>query len=131
MANRLTHNTSLRELKPRFSVLSHLYNRSQLSQNAFAIFIKSTSVAQGVRPIIAHNIQSDFRIIQSSSSPSPGLLSLPLIPSLRIGILIPWVAKHLLRGVLSITPGNFLAENTWKTSLKQDARTGAEAVLRV
>ena len=46
----------------------------------------------------------------SSSSPSPVLLSLPLIPSLRIGILIPCVAKHLLRFVLSITPGNFFAE---------------------
>ncbi len=32
--------------------------------------------------------------------------------SLRMGILIPCVAKHLLRLVLSITPGNFLAECT-------------------
>jgi hypothetical protein len=31
-------------------------------------------------------------------------------PSLRIGILIPCCAKHLESGVLSITPGNFLAE---------------------
>jgi hypothetical protein len=38
---------------------------------------------------------------------------------------MPWLAKHLLSGVLSQTPGNFLAENTEKTSLKQDASTGA------
>jgi hypothetical protein len=44
---------------------------------------------------------------------------------------MPCVAKHLLKGVLSMTPGNFLAEKTWKTSLKQEARTGAEAVFRV
>lgn len=67
----------------------------------------------------------------SSSSPSPGLLSLPLTPSFRIGILIPCVAKHLLRSVLSMTPGNFFAEKTSNLSLKHEARTGAEAVLRV
>lgn len=42
-----------------------------------------------------------------------------------MGILIPCVAKHLLRGVLSQTPGNFLAEKTWNTSLKTDASIGA------
>ena len=30
-----------------------------------------------------------------------------------------------------MTPGNFLAEKTWKTSLKQEARTGADTVLSV
>jgi hypothetical protein len=38
---------------------------------------------------------------------------------------MPCVAKVLLRGVLSQTPGNFLAENTLNLSLKQDARMGA------
>jgi hypothetical protein len=42
---------------------------------------------------------------QSSSSSF-----LSALPSLRIGILMPWPAKALLRGVLSITPGNFFAE---------------------
>lgn len=42
---------------------------------------------------------------------------------------MPCVAKHLLSPVLSQTPGNFLAEYTWKTSLKQEARTGAFPVL--
>lgn len=46
-----------------------------------------------------------------------------------MGILIPWVAKHLLRAVLSTTPGNFFAEYTVKTSEKQEARTGALPVL--
>ena len=36
----------------------------------------------------------------------------------------------MLSAVLSITPGNFLAEKTWKTSEKQLARTGADPVLR-
>ena len=49
---------------------------------------------------------------------------------MRMGILMPCVAKHLLRLVDSMTPGNFLAEKTWKTSLKQEASTGAEPVLR-
>jgi hypothetical protein len=31
----------------------------------------------------------------------------------------------LLSWVLSITPGNFLAEKTWKGSEKTEARTGA------
>ena len=42
-----------------------------------------------------------------------------------MGILIPCVAKHLDKDVLSTTPGNFFAENTVKASLKVDARTGA------
>lgn len=42
---------------------------------------------------------------------------------------VPCVAKHLLNGVLSTTPGNFLAENTLKTSEKHEARTGALPVL--
>lgn len=33
----------------------------------------------------------------------------PSALSRRIGILMPCVAKHLLRGVLSMTPGNFFA----------------------
>ena len=65
-----------------------------------------------------------------SSSSSPPTLTFPLGPSFLIGILIPCVAKILLSAVLSITPGNFLALNTWKTSLKQDARTGALPLLR-
>lgn len=44
---------------------------------------------------------------------------------------MPCVAKHLLSPVLSQTPGNFLAENTWKTSLKHEARTGAFPVLTI
>jgi hypothetical protein len=56
---------------------------------------------------------------------------LALEPSFLMGILIPCVAKHLLSGVLSQTPGNFLAEKTWKTSLKADARTGALPVFIV
>lgn len=43
---------------------------------------------------------------------------------------MPCSAKHLLSGVLSITPGNFLAEKTWNGSEKTDARTGAEPWLR-
>ena len=35
----------------------------------------------------------------------------------------------MLRFVLSITPGNFFALKTWKTSEKALARTGAEPVL--
>lgn len=46
-------------------------------------------------------------------------------PSFLIGILIPCVAKHLLSAVLSHTPGNFLALNTWNGSLKTEARIGA------
>lgn len=48
-----------------------------------------------------------------------------------MGILIPCVAKHLLRWVLSTTPGNLFAEYTTKLSEKQDARTGARPVLTV
>lgn len=48
-----------------------------------------------------------------------------------MGILIPCVAKHLLRLVLSMTPGNLFALKTWKTCEKQDARTGAEPLLRL
>lgn len=42
---------------------------------------------------------------------------------------MPCVANVLLRGVLSQTPGNFFAENTLNTSLKQQARTGALLLL--
>jgi hypothetical protein len=45
-------------------------------------------------------------------------------PSLRIGILMPCCAKHLLSGVDSMTPGNFLAEYTTNGSEKLVARTG-------
>lgn len=38
---------------------------------------------------------------------------------------MPCNAKHLLSWVLSITPGNFLAEKTWNGSEKTEARTGA------
>lgn len=38
---------------------------------------------------------------------------------------MPCRAKHLLSWVLSITPGNFLAEKTWNGSENTDARTGA------
>jgi len=63
-----------------------------------------------------------------SSSNSLSLSPLPG-PSLRMGILIPCVAKHLDNAVLSTTPGNLLAEYTVKGSEKQAARTGAEPVL--
>lgn len=46
-----------------------------------------------------------------------------------MGCLLPCRAKHLLRPVLSTTPGNFLAEKTVKTSEKHEARTGAFPVL--
>ena len=42
---------------------------------------------------------------------------------------MPCFAKALLRGVLSTTPGNFLAEKTWNSSLKQVAKMGADPVL--
>jgi hypothetical protein len=42
---------------------------------------------------------------------------------------MPWVAKHLLRSVLSTTPGNFFAEYTTNGAEKQEARTGALPVL--
>jgi hypothetical protein len=42
---------------------------------------------------------------------------------------MPCVAKHLLKCVLSTTPGNFFAEYTVNTSEKQDASTGALPVL--
>lgn len=38
---------------------------------------------------------------------------------------MPCVAKHRLNAVLSTTPGNFFAEYTVNTSLKQAASTGA------
>lgn len=44
---------------------------------------------------------------------------------------MPCVAKHLLRCVLSTTPGNLFAEYTMKLSEKQEARTGATPVLTV
>lgn len=46
-----------------------------------------------------------------------------------MGILIPWCANCFDSGVLSHTPGNFLAEKTVKTSLKHDARTGVLPML--
>lgn len=46
-----------------------------------------------------------------------------------MGILIPCLANALLRGVLSTTPGNFLAEKTWNSLLKPEASIGAELVL--
>jgi hypothetical protein len=67
---------------------------------------------------------------QSSLSYSSRLLR-AFGPSLRIGIFMPWVAKHLLRFVLSITPGNFFALKTWKTSEKVLASTGADPVFRL
>lgn len=42
---------------------------------------------------------------------------------------MPWVAKHLLKSVLSTTPGNLFAEYTMKESEKQEARTWALPVL--
>jgi hypothetical protein len=45
--------------------------------------------------------------------------------------LIPCVAKHLLNGVLSTTPGNFFAENTWNSFEKQLARIGALPVFTI
>lgn len=72
------------------------------------------------------------KVYSSSASKSPeppAPLPPPLPPpSLRIGILTPCVAKHLLREVLSFTPGNFLALHTVKTSEKADASTGAKPV---
>ena len=44
---------------------------------------------------------------------------------------MPCVAKHLLNDVLSMTPGNFLALKTWKTSEKVVASTGALPVFKV
>ena len=38
---------------------------------------------------------------------------------------MPWWANCFDSGVLSQTPGNFLAEKTVNDSLKQDARIGA------
>ena len=46
-----------------------------------------------------------------------------------MGILIPWCANCFDSGVLSHTPGNFLAEKTVKTSLKHDASTGVLPML--
>lgn len=48
-----------------------------------------------------------------------------------MGILMPCVAKHLLSGVLSTTPGNFFAEKTVNISLKQEASMGALPVLTI
>lgn len=69
---------------------------------------------------------SSKRQNQPSSSSSRAL---PLGPSLRMGILMPCVAKHRLRSVLSMTPGNFLALKTWNIWEKQDASTGADPLL--
>lgn len=77
------------------------------------------------------SIQTPIITCHPHSSSSSSLPRFPLGPSFRIGIFIPCVAKHLLSGVLSITPGNFLALKTWKMSLKAVARTGAEPVCRV
>lgn len=82
----------------------------------------------GSHPSPADSSALSLILSQSSFSYSSRLTTV-LGPSLRMGILIPCVAKHLLRLVLSMTPGNFFAENTWKTSLKVLARTGAEPVL--
>lgn len=49
---------------------------------------------------------SNLETVRSTYSSSS---SLPGLASFRIGILIPCCAKHLLRLVDSITPGNFLA----------------------
>lgn len=65
----------------------------------------------------------------SSASYSAALAGLG--PSLRMGILMPCPAKHLLRGVLSMTPGNFFALYTWKASLKHEASTGALPVFKL
>jgi hypothetical protein len=58
--------------------------------------------------------------VYSSSSSLPSCLP----PSFLMGIFMPWPAKHLLSSVLSMTPGNFLAEKTWNGSEKAVARTG-------
>jgi len=74
--------------------------------------------------------QSSSSLSSSSPSSSSSLLRflpppfLPASPSFRIGILTPCSANLRLSGVLSHTPGNFLAENTWKGSLKWVASTG-------
>lgn len=80
--------------------------------------------------VFKKNLEMNTRY--SSKSPSSSFF-LPLAPaaSLRIGILIPCVAKHLLNGVLSTTPGNFFALYTVKTSEKHAAKTGALPVLRM
>jgi len=44
---------------------------------------------------------------------------------------MPCVAKHLLRLVLSITPGNLFALKTWNTWEKQLARTGADPLFKL
>ena len=67
-------------------------------------------------------------IYSLSSSNSSRSRTFPRGPSFRIGILIPWVAKHLLSSVLSMTPGNFFALKTWNTFEKAEARTGAALV---
>lgn len=54
-----------------------------------------------------------------------GFLSLDLCSRL-IGILIPWLAKHLDNSVLSITPGNFFAEYDRKGSENILVIMGAE-----
>lgn len=62
-------------------------------------------------PSIVAN-EAHMNAYQSSSS------SWSALTSLRMGILMPCAAKHLLSGVLSMTPGNFLAEKTWNLSEK-------------
>src|SRR5665213_1338606 len=44
-----------------------------------------------------------------------------------MAILIPCCAKYLLSGVLSMTPGNLFALQTWNGWLNTEASTGAEA----
>ena len=44
---------------------------------------------------------------------------------------MPWVANDLLRSVLSITPGNFLALKTLNGLLKIEANTGAVVLVTV
>ena len=124
-----------RRKKPKYPLKRHLPKQNTIPHLRIQRQYKP-SYPVHVHPHVAYPNPHSFplsrplaQIYQSSSSPSPGLLSFPLGPSFLIGILIPCVAKHLLRFVLSMTPGNFFALKTWKMSLKQDARTGAEAVL--
>ena len=68
----------------------------------------------------------------SFSGLSPAFLFAPVVTgSLRMGILIPWLANDLLRSVLSITPGNFFALKTLNGLLKIEANTGAVVLVTV
>ncbi len=62
-----------------------------------------------VTPSLPFSIHGVVPHHESPSSSSSFSRMFPRAPSLRMGILIPCKAKHLLRSVLSITPGNFLA----------------------